>query len=132
MQSPEKAIFHTLSNLKFGDTIHKVGDFFEAEIAKYGYLAEQKILRIVNGAKTIEEAESIIAEEKKQQVDAEKQESAPVNTWGAKPDVVPAVENTESPKTGEQPKEAMIPVDENVAQPINEVADLNNGLGGNL
>ena len=90
-------IYQVLSNLKFGETLHKAGDIFEGEVAHYEYLVADKVLRVVEGAKSVAHAMEIIAAEKAAiPTPEEAAVIAPKDTWGAQPDKQP-----EAPKAPE-------------------------------
>ena len=81
-------IFQVIKNIKHNGTYHNAGEFIEAEVGAFGELIELGFLKIIDGAKSIEHAQEIIASEKEQvgeQVNTEK-EKEPENTWGPKQD----------------------------------------------
>ena len=85
------SIFHTLSNLNYGGTLHKAGDIFEGKIEEYESLVTDKVLRVIEEAETLEQAAKIVAKETAEKIaEAElAEEQKPENTWGPKKDPTP-------------------------------------------
>lgn len=94
-------IYQVLSTLKYGDTIHKVGTFIESASAEYEALAKDKVLRVIEGAESIEHAAEIVAGElaEKSAADASTSAKAPEDTWAPKKPEAAAPEAPKAPET---------------------------------
>lgn len=107
----QTAIFEVLSNLKYGDELHLKGECFEGSLEKYGYLVNDGVLRIVEGATSPTEAETIVEADKVQkeaEVEATKP-ADPQNTWGPKPDVDPTFAEPTVPVVEATPTTEVVP-----------------------
>jgi hypothetical protein len=95
MKADTVVIFQVLSNLKYGADSYTAGTFFSGGLEEFGYLVTEGVLKMIPGAKTIDEAQEIVAKENEiAQEQAQKDASiAPENTWGPQPDE-PKVEDT--------------------------------------
>lgn len=82
------------SNLNHNGTYHVKGDFMEADASSFEQLISEGVLSVVEGANTIEEAKAMVEEAMASAV-ATEEAQAPENTWEAKKDETPVVENTE-------------------------------------
>ena len=90
----ETTIFQVLSNLNHSGTRYTKGQIFEGNLAEFGNLVTDGVLRVVNGAESIEEAKEIVAKEGETAVaESTTPEKEPENTWGPKPDEVPEVKD---------------------------------------
>lgn len=84
-------ILYVLSNLKHNGDVHVAGSFIEAteaDLKALESLIADKVLRVMEGAKTTAEAADIIASEKSAAEAAASAsiEKAPEDTWGPKKD----------------------------------------------
>lgn len=93
------SIILVVSNLKHDGTDYKKGQFIDSEPSVFQGLINEGVLRVIDGAETVKEAEEILAEEVAAAGD-EEVAAAPKDTWGAVPD---APEEVEEKK--EEPKE---------------------------
>lgn len=84
--------YQVLSQLKFGDTVHKVGAFIEGAEHEYGPLVKDKVLRMIEGAKSAAHAAEIVAQEVADSAQKEQETAAkaPQDTWGPQSDNKPA------------------------------------------
>lgn len=82
------------SNLRHNGTDHVKGDFMEADASSFEQLISEGVLSVVEGANTIEEARAMTEEAMASAVATEEAQQ-PENTWEAKKDEAPVVENTE-------------------------------------
>lgn len=87
----ETKILQVMSDLKLNDVIHKTGDFIEAGVDELADLVDIGVLKVIDGAKSIDEAAQKVKEEADAKIEAEEQKADDVNenTWGAKKDVIP-------------------------------------------
>lgn len=98
-------IYQVLSNLKFGDTIHKAGSIIEAKAEEYGYLVKDKVLREIEGAESVAHGVEIIAQEAEDKGVQEAEKAvAPANTWGPQPDKA-----SEAPQEQAKTEETIVP-----------------------
>ena len=89
------SIFQTISNLNFGGTLHNAGSFFEGELEQYEALVKDGVLRVIEGAESVEHAIKL-AEEEIASAPTPEEVKAPENTWGPKPD--PTDEEVKEPE----------------------------------
>lgn len=126
------SIFHVVSNLNHNGTIHKKGSFFEGEVSEFESVISIGVLKVVEGAKDLEHAAKIIAEEATKQEVASAEVKEPQNTWGPKPDpIVAPVEAPKTDATDTKTTEAGTPAPE-APKTSNEVAPLDLNAGLNL
>ena len=74
-------IYKVLSNLNHNGTSHAKGEYIDGEFAGSEALVLDGVLKLIEGATTIEEAKEIEAEASEQEAPAE-EEVAPQDTWG--------------------------------------------------
>jgi hypothetical protein len=82
------AYLKVLSNLNLGGTLHQAGTIIEDDVSAFLNLIEEKVLEVIEGAESLEDAKAIDAEKQAQvaKAEAEAEGQEPENTWGAKPD----------------------------------------------
>lgn len=93
-------IFLVKQNLKHNGTDYKIGQLVQDEFEAMPNLVNDGVLRIIEGAENIGEAESILEKEKEEAGDQESAEVAqqPENTWGPKKDEPEEVKPEEKKK----------------------------------
>lgn len=89
MNETETQIFQVVSDLKLDSGLKKAGDFIQAEVGSFADLVDLGVLRLIEGAKNVDEAVQHVKDE----IDAKVQETEleaemkPKNTWeAAKPE----------------------------------------------
>ena len=99
--------FKVLSNLNHNGTIYNAGEVIEGDLATFKGLVNDKVLAVIEGAKTFEEAVKIASAEVETEVEkVEEEVKAPANTWGPKKEETkPADADTTTDKPVELPKE---------------------------
>lgn len=81
-------IFLVKQNLKHNGTDYKVGQLVQDEFEATPNLVNDGVLRVIEGAESIQEAEAILAEEKEKHGERASGEAElqPENTWGPRKD----------------------------------------------
>ena len=86
-------IFLVLSNLKHDTETYEKGSFFAGELATFQSLVNENVLRVIEGASSIEEAKDIVAEaEVETEESSEEVTVEPTNTWGPTKEVEASTE----------------------------------------
>lgn len=96
-------IFQVLSNLNHSGDLYKAGTFFEGELSEFGNLVKDGVLRVVEEAKTIAEAQEIVAKEDAAKANQTASEESAPNTWGPK---------AEAPEAPAEPEKPAAPADQ--------------------
>lgn len=125
-------IYKVLSNLKHNGVDYLKGTFFQSEPeSAFNVLVSDGVLRLMDGASTIEEAEKMDAEEMEnaKQVEQEKEATAGDNTWEPKKDdEVTAPENDVVTPETKEPEVVTTP--ENDDAPKDDIDTTNVGPMG--
>lgn len=82
-------IFKVLSNLNHSGDLHKAGDFIEGELSEFQGLVNDKVLAIVEGAKSLNDAPKVAAASEAKAAAAAPQAPKQKDTWGPQPDPTP-------------------------------------------
>ena len=90
-------IFQVLSNIKHNGDLLAAGTFLEGELSEFGQLVESKVLRVMEGAKSLAHAVEMAAADAEAKASQTASEEAAPNTWG------PKAEAPEAPKEPEKP-----------------------------
>lgn len=83
-------VFQVLSNLKLGEELHEKGKLLVLEAEAFAHLVKDGVLKAVEGAKNVADAQKILDKESATEAAKPSQEAAkPANTWEAKPNTKP-------------------------------------------
>lgn len=82
-------IIYVVSNLNHNGTQFAKGSFCEGDTDEFGTLFNDGVLEVVKGAKTIEQAQKIKADQASSEAEATVAAVEPENTWGPKKDPIP-------------------------------------------
>ena len=128
------SILYVKSNLKHNGDTHKAGSFFEGEVSEYQGLINDGVLRVMDGASTVAQAQEILAKEVADAEAAQREVEAGTvaqNTWEAKKDPVqetaaapeaPAAQTTTTEP--EKPAAPKVEVGQGDVAPLNAGQDL--------
>lgn len=82
-------IFKVLSNLNHNGIAYTAGSFITGEGATFDSLVADKILKIVEGAESVEDAKILDSEPTAETTAEETVVAKPADTWGPQPDIDP-------------------------------------------